>query len=462
MNNKIDRFFEMLKTKKVAVLGIGVSNAPVCVMFKKHGVDVLAVDRKNYDELGEYGKLLRENNIPLKCGDDYLDNIDADVIVRAPGIYYLNEKLTSYRKAGVAVTSEMELFFDLCPCKIYAITGTDGKTTTTTVTTLMLEKSGKKVYKGGNIGTALLPLVEEMTPDDVAVVELSSFQLISMRKSPDVAVITNIYPDHLNVHKDMEEYVGAKTNVLIHQNAFSKAVLNLDNADCNALETLVRGKLYKFSRENVPERGSFLSKDGWLCFTENGEVEKIVHKDEIKIPGLHNVENYLTAISIVHGDVKNEDIAEVARTFGGVEHRIEFVREIDGVRYYNDSIATSPASVTAGLCAFNRKIIIIAGGSDKKLDYSTLSGALNKFVKVLVLMGETAEAIEKAVRKDDTFDEKNMLILHADNMEEAVALAKQNAVDGDVVSLSPASASFDKYKNFEERGKHFKTVVNNL
>ena len=459
MKTKADRFLENLKNKKIAVVGIGVSNAPVCKMLKDLGANVLACDKKSVSELGEFGKILVENDIPLKSGDDYMDNLDVDVIIRAPGLYYHNEKLENYRKSGIAVTSEMELFFELCPCKIYAITGTDGKTTTTTIVTEMLKKSGKKVYKGGNIGTALLPLVFEMTADDVAVVELSSFQLISMRQSPDVAAITNIYPDHLNVHSDMNEYIGAKLNLLHHQNAFSKAVLNLDNDETNKMGDLVRGELLKFSTKSVPKKGSFLDNDGWLCFTDGVNIEKIVHKDEIKIPGMHNVENYLTAISIVHGDVDNSHIADVAREFGGVEHRIEFVRELDNVRYYNDSIATSPASVTAGLRSFGRKIIIIAGGSDKQLDYSTLSGAINEYVKVLVLMGDTADKIESAVKSDKAYDEKNIKILRANTMEQAVEIARINASCGDVVSLSPASASFDKYRNFEERGKHFKSIV---
>lgn len=462
MNEIQTRYIENLKSKKIAVIGIGVSNAPVCKMLKQLGCDVIACDKKSIVELGTFGEVLTECEIPLKSGDDYMDNLDVDVIVRAPGMYYLNEKLQAYKAKGITVTSEMEMFFDLCPCKIYAITGTDGKTTTTSIVTEMLEKSGKKVYKGGNIGTALLPFVFEMTADDVAVVELSSFQLISMRQSPDVAAITNVYPDHLNVHSDMEEYIGAKLNLLLHQNSFSKAVLNLDNEDTNALSKYVRGDLYKFSHLQKVERGSYLDKDGFLCFTDGKVNEKIVHKDEIKIPGMHNVENYLTAISIVHGDVENEHIRDVANTFSGVEHRIEFVRELEGVRYYNDSIATSPASVTAGLCSFGIKIIIIAGGSDKKLDYSTLSGALNKYVKTLILMGDTAEKIESAVVNDKTYNKENITILHADNMEEAVALARDNAQSGDVVSLSPASASFDKYRNFEERGKHYKSIVNGL
>lgn len=463
MDSRVERFLKSMNGKRIAFCGIGRSNLPLVSLFARYGADITVCDRKEKSAFSdEIINEITKNGARIKCGEDYLDDLNVDIIFRAPGMYYNLPILQSFREKGIVVTSEMEVFFDICPCKIYAITGTDGKTTTTTICAQVLEKSGKKVYKGGNIGTPLLPLIENMSADDVCVVELSSFQLISMRRSPDVAAITNIYPDHLNVHKDMAEYIGAKVNILAHQNAFSRAILNFDNEDTKALCKYVRGNLYYFSHLENVEKGSYLDENGWLCFTENGKNEKIVHKDDIKIPGMHNVENYLTVISILHGDVNNKYIAEVANTFGGVEHRIEFVRELDNVRYYNDSIATSPASVTAGLKAFGRKVIIIAGGSDKQLDYSTLSGAINEYVKVLVLLGETADKIEKAVKEDKAYDPDKIKIIRTDILENAVAIARENAVAGDVISLSPASASFDKYKDFEERGRHFKKIVEEL
>lgn len=463
MDSRVERFLKSMNGKRIAFCGIGRSNLPLVSLFARYGADITVCDRKEKSAFSdEIINEITKNGARIKCGEDYLDDLNVDIIFRAPGMYYNLPILQSFREKGIVVTSEMEVFFDICPCKIYAITGTDGKTTTTTICAQVLEKSGKKVYKGGNIGTPLLPLIENMSADDVCVVELSSFQLISMRRSPDVAAITNIYPDHLNVHKDMAEYIGAKVNILAHQNAFSRAILNFDNEDTKALCKYVRGNLYYFSHLEKVEKGSYLDENGWLCFTENGKTEKIVHKDDIKIPGMHNVENYLTVISILHGDVNNKYIAEVANTFGGVEHRIEFVRELDNVRYYNDSIATSPASVTAGLKAFGRKVIIIAGGSDKQLDYSTLSGAINEYVKVLVLLGETADKIEKAVKEDKAYDPDKIKIIRTDILENAVAIARENAVAGDVISLSPASASFDKYKDFEERGRHFKKIVEEL
>ena len=459
---KVEKFFYDIKEKKVAFIGTGVTNNDTIRLFLKKGINVTLCDKKTREQIGELADEFESAGVKLSLGETYLDAIfDCDIVFRAPGVYYHIPELKKACEMGIVVTSEMEVFFDLCPCKIYAITGTDGKTTTTTITTEILEKSGKKVHKGGNIGRALLPIIEEIKEDDVAVVELSSFQLISMRKSPDRAAITNIYPDHLNVHSSMQEYVDAKKNLILHQNAFSTTVLNLDN-EVNCLSEYVRGNLYKFSLKTKVERGSFLDNDGWLCFTDKGVTERIVHKDEIKIPGMHNVENYLTAISLVHGEATNAAIAETARTFGGVEHRIEFVRELDGVRYYNDSIATSPVSVIAGLNAFGRKVIMIAGGSDKKLDYNQLAEPINNYVKTLVLLGATADKIEGAVRAFKDYNENECRIIRVKTMEEAVETAKNNAVNGDIVTLSPASASFDMYKNFEERGRHYKKVVNAL
>ena len=463
MDYRVKKYFDSIKGKRIAFFGIGRSNIPLALMYKEKGAIVYACDMKEREAFADVADELEKAGVILRLGKNYLDDLDVDIIFRAPGMYYLGEQIQSFRKKGIVVTSEIETFFDLCPCKIYAITGTDGKTTTTTIVSDMLKRSGKTVHKGGNIGIPLLPIIEKISPDDVCVVELSSFQLISMRKSGDVAAITNIYPDHLNVHKDMAEYIDAKKNVFIHQNAYSRTVLNMDNDETNALSDLVRGTVYKFSRLSKPEKfGSFLDEDGYLCFTDGKTVEKIVHKDEIKIPGLHNVENYLTAISIVHSDVENSHIADTAREFGGVEHRIEFVRELNGVRYYNDSIATSPASVTAGLNAFDKKMIVIAGGSDKKLDYNELAEQINAHIKTLILMGETADKIESAVKNYKGYNENELEIIRVKDMNEAVNTAYSKAKDGDIVSLSPASASFDMYKDFEARGLHYKQLVNSL
>ncbi|MBQ9375623.1 MAG: UDP-N-acetylmuramoyl-L-alanine--D-glutamate ligase [Ruminococcus sp.] len=461
---KAEIFFNDIKDKKVAFIGTGVSHRELINLFLSKGINVVICDKKDkehfdaaiYDDFKSKGA-------EFSLGENYLDEIfNCDIVFRTPGMYYYNDVLTKAREQGIVVTSEMEVFFDLCPCKIYAVTGSDGKTTSTTLISEFLKREGRNVHLGGNIGKALLPIIESIKETDVAVVELSSFQLISMRKSPDTAVVTNISPNHLDVHGTMEEYIDAKCNLLRHQNAFSKTVLNFDNEETMKLASFVRGKLVCFSLTRQVERGSFLREDGMLCYSENGKVTEIVHKDDIKIPGIHNVDNYLTAIAAVWGEVSTDSMVYVAKNFGGVEHRIEFVRELDGVRYYNDSIATSPTRVIAGLNSFDKKIIIIAGGYDKKIPFEPLAKPVNERVKTIILMGATADKIEKAVTDCEYYPASGLEILHVNSMEEAVKTAKEIAKDGDIVSLSPACASFDMYPMFEARGNHFKKLVNEL
>lgn len=462
--NKTQRFFEGLKSSKVAFIGTGVSHSELIKLFLQKGIDVTVLDKKSKEAFDpELYVELEAGGAKFILGDCYLDSLtDFDVVYRTPGMYYNNPKIAKAHEAGVVITSEMESFFELCPCKIYAVTGSDGKTTTTTLISEFLRTEGYKVWLGGNIGKALLPRIESISESDVAVVELSSFQLISMRESPDVAVITNIAPNHLDVHGTMDEYISSKCNILDHQNAFSRAVLNEDNEETMKLAEHVRGRLTTFSRLQNVKIGAYMDKDRVLCYSDGRRSVKIIAASKIRIPGEHNVENYLAAISAVWGDVSVDSICKVARNFGGVEHRIEFVRELDGVRYYNDSIASNPTRVIAGLKSFGRKIIIIAGGYDKKIPFDPLAEPVNQYVKVLILMGVTAEKIEKAVTETPFYDPAQLRIIHASSMEEAVKLAKENAIEGDIVSLSPACASFDMYPNFEARGRHFKAIVNAL
>lgn len=461
--NKIARFFDSIKDKKIAFIGMGVTNLNCIKMFLNKGLNATVCDKKSPEQLGENYKVLKDLGAKFILGENYLEALyDFDIVFRSPGMYYNNPILQDIRKRGIVVTSEMEMFFELCPCKIYGVTGSDGKTTTTTLISEFLSTEGKVVYKGGNIGRALLPIVEEINEDDVAVVELSSFQLLSMRKSPDVAVITNVAPNHLDVHGTMEEYIDAKKNLIAHQNAFSKTVLNQDNEITNSLSSMVRGKLVKFSRTEQVECGAFLNNEGYLCYNNYGKIIEIMHKSQIRIPGIHNVENYLTAISAVWGEVSIENMIHVAETFNGVEHRIEFVRELDGVKYYNDSIATSPTRVLAGLNSFNQKLIVIAGGYDKKIPFEPLAKPVNEKVKDLILLGATADKIQKAVTDCEEYKTSGLKIYRVSTLEEAVDKAREIAQKGDVITLSPACASFDQYPNFEARGLHFKSIVNSL
>ncbi len=462
MNEKINMFFESVKGKKVTFCGIGTSNLPLIKLFSEKSARVCACDKKSYEQLGENAVTAEKNGAELILGDEYLSNLDTDILFRSPGTPFYKQELENMKSRGVVVTSEMEVFFDLCPCKIIAVTGSDGKTTTTTIISEMLKAAGYTVHLGGNIGKPLLPEIESINTNDFAVVELSSFQLISMRKSPDIAVVTNLAPNHLDIHKDMQEYVDAKRNIILHQNAFSKAVLNLDNDISNSFETNVRGKLAKFSRRSSVTNGAFLN-DNTIVYSDYGNETVVMNIDEIKIPGMHNVENYLAAISALWGIVPVEIMRKVAREFSGVAHRAEFVRELNGVRYYNDSIASSPTRTALGtLSLYDKKIIIIAGGYDKHIPYEPLGPVICKKVKTLILLGDTAPKIKKAVEESPEYTEGNPKIIMVSNMQQAVKSAFDEAITGDIVSLSPASASFGLYKNFEERGNHFKDLVNNL
>ncbi len=461
---KVEMFFNEIKGKRIAFIGIGVSHNELIRLFLKKGYDIVICDKNNLEEKNfELYNEFKQAGAEFSLGENYLDEIfNSDIVFRTPGMYYNDPRLIKARKQGIIITSEMEVFFDLCPCKIYAITGSDGKSTTTTLVSEFFKADGKTVHLGGNIGKPILYKIEKIEETDIAVIELSSFQLISMRKSPYAAAITNISENHLNVHGAMAEYIYAKSNIIVHQNAFSRTVLNMDNDETMKLCDLVRGKLSLFSRKAVPEQGSFLDSEGYLCYNDFGKVTKIVHMNDIRIPGIHNVENFLTAIALTWGDVSIDSIVKTAKEFGGVEHRIEFVREVDGVKYYNDSIATSPNRVMAGLNSFNQKIIVIGGGSDKGIPFDSLAKPVNEKVKVLILMGKTAKKLETAVTGCDEYKTSGLKIIRVNDMEEAVKTARDNAKAGDIVSLSPACPSYDMYPIFEARGKHFKDIVNSL
>ena len=461
----IEQLQKLIQGKKVAFIGAGVSHKRCIEQFVELGAQVTLCDqKKSIEDFGDYAETLRRLNVALSLGEHYTDGFAGqDIIMRTPGYEYFKPELHAAKAAGAMVTSEVELFFEFCPCEIVAVTGSDGKTTTTTLIAKMFEAAGRKVFLGGNIGAALLPQLAAVTPDAVAVVELSSFQLISMRRSPKVAVVTNVTPNHLDHHKDMQEYIDAKRNILLWQEPPCRAVLGYENDITRAMQSDCKGEQFWFTRLHETDRGAFLREsDDTLCYAENGVVTPVLPRAEIKLRGLHNVENLLAAIAAVWGRVPVEAMRQVGSTFTGVEHRIEPVRVLDGVTYYNDSIASSPTRTIAGLRSFDQKIILIAGGYDKKIPYEPLAPEIIAHVKTLVLMGATGPRIEKAVREHPDFDESKLTILHADNMQHAVELARSAAQPGDVVSLSPASASFDLYPNFEVRGRDYKKIVMSL
>ena len=472
MNEKAKEYFEGLKGKSVAFVGMGVANVPCAEFLAKMGVKVYACDRRDKEYIGkEICARLEDLGVSFSLGEDYLSVLPKmDLVFRSHGILpFQNPWIGECIERGQRVTTEMEVFFNLCPSKIIAVTGSNGKTTTTTLISKMLEKQGYKVYLGGNIGKALMPELETITESDIAVVELSSFQLLTMGNlvnSPDIAVITNIECTHQDHHISLDEYVDAKRNILIYQNESCKTVLNADcdysigNRVYHDMRYDVRGQLFEFSIKHPVKNGAYMKDNGDIVFSDNGNEAYVMNKNDIIIPGSHNIENYCTAISAVWGMVDADNIVSVARTFGGVEHRIEFVREFNGVKYYNDSIATSPSRVISGLRAFDQMIIVIMGGSDKGNDMSEMVPDILKNVKLLVLNGATAEKIYNTIINFDGYEESGLKIELTDTLENALNIAKEKAEKGDIVSLCPACPAFDQFKTFEYRGRKFKELVN--
>lgn len=456
MNYMVDLYFSGLRGKRVAVLGIGVSNRPLIRMLLSYGICVTACDKAERGSVDDEVLELERDGAELRLGATYLDDLQADVVFRTPGMHPDIPALVKLREAGAAITSEMEAFFAVCPCKIIAVTGSDGKTTTTTLIAQMLKQAGKTVWLGGNIGQPLLPLAPEMKKDDIAVVELSSFQLMQMKQSAHIAVVTNLTPNHLDVHKDMAEYIDAKKNIFRHQTADCKLVLNMDDETVASFAPEAKGTVVYFSRKVQTEPGTYLQGDDIYC---NGV--RVMSKDDILLPGMHNVENYMAAMCAVSDLVEPQHICAVAREFGGVEHRIELVRVLDGIRFYNDSIASSPTRTIAGLHAFDQKIILIAGGYDKHIPFDVLGPEIVDHVKHLILCGDTAQKIKNAVVAAPSYNGAPEIEI-VEQFEDAVTRAYQVAQNGDVVSLSPACAAFDKFKNFMVRGKVYKELVRAL
>ncbi|MDR3922852.1 MAG: UDP-N-acetylmuramoyl-L-alanine--D-glutamate ligase, partial [Clostridia bacterium] len=453
----LDEFKYNVAGKNITVIGIGISNLPLIKYLVSLGANVTACDRRSAEDLGENYTELEKLGVKFNLGDGYLNNLSGDMIFKTPGMRYDVPELLKAKENGSIVTSEMEVFFEVCPSHIIAVTGSDGKTTTTTLIHKMMTDAGYKTWLGGNIGNPLLTDTEKMKENDWVILELSSFQLHTMRKSPEIAVITNISPNHLDMHKDYKEYIDAKKNIMLYQNEGDTLIVNADNQVTADIGKSANGAVKYFSRNGMAD----VYLDGNII--KRGIVEILNIKD-IKIPGMHNVENYMAAIAAVSGLVSKDVIVNVAKTFGGVEHRIELVRTLDGVKYYNSSIDSSPNRTINTLRVFPNKVIIIAGGKDKGIPYDEIGPALAEHVKVLILIGATSDKIQEALDAEinKTGNGKDIEVIRATSYEDAVNTARSKAHDGDVVLLSPASTSFDMFRNFEERGNLFKKIVNEL
>lgn len=456
MFGSFENFKKSMNGKTVCVVGIGVSNMPLIHLLCESGAKVVACDKKNYEKLGDTAAILENLGVELHLGDEYLSNLYGEYLFKSPGIRPDLDEFEAFKKKGGILTSEMEVFFDVCPIEIIAVTGSDGKTTTTTLISKLLEAAGIRTHVGGNIGRPLLASIPEFSDGDKAVVELSSFQLMTMKKSPSIAVITNVTPNHLDVHKSMDEYVDAKLNIMRYQTGSDRLIINMDNEITKSLSSSAKGTVIGFSRFSKPENGIEL-KDNKLYY--NGDF--ILDADDILLPGIHNVENYMAAYAACEQHVTAEQLRYVATHFTGVEHRIEFIREYNGVKFYNDSIASSPTRTLACINAFytqGKKITVIAGGSDKKLPFDELAKEIVNKVKRLYLCGKTAESIKNAVA--NVSEEYPVSVF--DSYDELIKAVCDEAENGDVVVLSPACPSFDMFNNFEHRGNTFKKIVSEL
>jgi UDP-N-acetylmuramoylalanine--D-glutamate ligase len=458
MKKNFQEFKDFIKGKNTAVVGIGVSNIPLIRFLLDLGAKVSAFDKKSEEQLGEVAEEFKTKGVKLVLGDNYLDNLTGyEVVFKTPSMRIDSPSLVRAKAEGAYITSEMEEFVRYCPAKIFGVTGSDGKTTTTSLIYNILKEEGYKTWVGGNIGTPLFAQIEDVKSTDMVVLELSSFQTMTMTVSPEVAVITNLSPNHLDVHKDMEEYVDAKKNIFKYQDSNGVLVLNRDNEITNSMVNEANGLVFQFSTEEIIDKGAYY-KNG-ILYVSGKEVCKA---EDIVIKGMHNVENYLAAFCALKNDVSIESMRKVATTFPGVEHRIEFVREFEGVRYYNSSIASSPSRTLADIKVFGKPIILIAGGSDKHIPFDTLAEEGHPYIKKLVLVGATKNKIREAFEKVKLDKHADIEIIMADTFEDAVEKSRAAAEAKDAVLLAPACASFDMFVNFEVRGNRFKEIVNSF
>lgn len=465
INNKLIKFNNEIKGKKVAIIGMGVSNIPLLDYFYNLKCHISVFDNREIDNLDDIAiSKMKKLEIKGYFGKDNLKYLNEfDYIFRSPSAMpYTNEFQREIRN-GAILTSEIEKVIELSPSHIIGVTGSDGKTTTTSLIYEIIKNSKHKCFLGGNIGIPLFDKIKDMKPNDYVILELSSFQLAGMKISPEIAVVTNISPNHLNVHKDYKDYIDCKKNIFIHQDNDGLLITNKDNQITKDFENDARGKVIFFSHKEKLENGViFDENDKFIKLCKNGIETNLINKKDMKLRGEHNCENVCTAIATTMGITDINNIINTIKNFSGVEHRLEFVKEINDVKWYNDSIGTSPTRTIAGLNSFDEKIVLIAGGYDKHLDYEPIAKPIINSCSKLILMGQTAEKIKNSVKKELKNESKKLEIIECKTLEEAVQRANIVAQKGEIVLFSPASASFDLFKNFEVRGNRFKELVNNL
>lgn len=462
-NQKLEEFNQYVVNKRVAIIGLGVSNIPLLKYFYDLKAQVTVFDNRTIEEIPkDIMDKITQYNFEFSFGKDSLTKLNNfNLILRSPSCMPNQPALEQEAKRGAIVTSEIELLLKMVPCKVIGVTGSDGKTTTTSLIYEILKQAGYHCYLGGNIGTPLFTKLKEMNTEDIVVLELSSFQLMQMEVSPDIAVITNVSPNHLNVHKSYEEYIEAKKNIFLNQDENGIVVLNYENEITKEMAKQANGKVVFFSSKTKLEDGIILDNEV-IKECEDKIRKHLVSVDKVKLRGKHNYENICSAIAATKTLVDTEQIIEAICEFNGVAHRLELVRQINGVKWYNDSIGTSPTRTIAGLQAFEEEIILIAGGYDKHLDYQPIAKPIVDKVKGLILVGQTADKIFEAVKAQLEQEKKQLDIYLCNELSQTVQIANKIAKSGQIVLFSPASASFDMFKNFEERGDKFKELVNQL
>jgi len=462
VNEKLVEFNNFIKEKNVAIIGLGVSNKPLIKYLYDLNANITLFDNKEFDKIDE--QILDDiykYKLKYSIGKNYLSKlVGFDVIFKSPSCRPDLPEIKAEIERGAILTSEIELVMELSPSKIIGITGSDGKTTTTSLVYEIL-KNKYKCYLGGNIGIPLFTRINEMRPEDIVVLELSSFQLMSMEKSPDISVLTNITPNHLDIHKSYEEYIDAKTNIFKYQDENNILVTNYDNEITRDLSKKAKAKVKLFSSKTKLQDG-VIYDDKIIKSCEDNLRRHILNVKDIKLKGIHNAENICAAIAATEDLVSLEEQIDAIKNFSGVKHRLEYIREIGGAKWYNDSIASSPTRTIAGLHSFDERILLIAGGYDKHLDYEPIAKHILEKVSTLILLGQTAEKIRGVVTEEMKKQNKEVNIIKVETLEEAVLKARENVKAGEIVMLSPASASFDMFKNFEERGEKFKKLVNEL
>lgn len=462
-NEKFKEFNEYIRFRKVAVIGLGVSNLPLLDYLYERKSQVTIFDERTIDEIPK--DIINKITIygfEFSFGKNCLEKLNGfNIIFRSPSCLPTRPELEAESNKGAIITTEIEMLMEMCPCKIIGVTGSDGKTTTTSIINEILQKAGYNTFLGGNIGTPLFTKLSEITPNDIVVLELSSFQLMNMHVSPDIAVITNITPNHLNIHKDYEEYIDAKKNIFKYQDEKGILILNYDNDITRQCYNEANGKVIFFSSKTKLDDGFIVDED--IIKECDDKIRKhILNTDEVILRGNHNFQNIATALAATKTLVDIDTAISAIKDFRPVEHRIEFIKEINGVKWYNDSASSSPTRTLSGMNAFKENIILIAGGYDKNLDYEPLAKPVIEKVSTLILIGQTAEKIFDVVKEESERQNKKIDIYVCDSLEQTIEIAKKSSKKGDIVLFSPASASFDMFKDFADRGRKFKNLVNNI